>query len=139
MMKAGVHKLDLEDPPAILVAQWIQNEFERNGHRCLPDSPTAPANFIVEGTVFKFSVRQYAASFTTLTMSAETAMKLTITRVRGDAGSLTKSYQSRRDLTEVAFTIKTTFDLWKPAIHQALMAMIQEMSTDPELIAFLGR
>lgn len=136
MLKVGVHSFDLEDPPAMLVAQWIQNELERNGHRCLPDSPTVKADFLVEGTVFKFWVRQHAG-WVRLAEMAEVATKLTISRVPADAGSLTKSYQGQHVLTGGAFT--TTFDLWKPAINQALMAMVREMSTDPELRAFLAQ
>ena len=58
LMKIGVHTFALEDPPAVLVAQWVTREFERNGHRCVPYSPDVKADFLVEGTVFKFSVRQ---------------------------------------------------------------------------------
>jgi uncharacterized lipoprotein YajG len=128
MTKASV----LEDPPATLVAQWVRQEFERNGHRCLSDSPTVKADFIVEGSVYKFSLR-HDMGLVSVTETAETAVKLTISRIRPDTGMLAKSYQGQY---VVSGTVN--WDLWKTAIHQALMAMIQEMSTDPELMAFLA-
>lgn len=134
MMKVGVHTFDLEDPPAILVAQWIQSEFERNGHRCVPDSRTAKADFLVEGTVFKFYVRRNVG-WTSLTDTAETGVKVTISRLAANAGSLTKTYQATRSMASGAIA----GDLWRSAIHQALMATLHEMSTDPELMEFLSK
>ena len=134
LMKIGVHTFALEDPPAVLVAQWVNREFERNGHRCVPYSPEAKADFLVEGTVFKFSVRR-EIGWVSATEIAETAVKLTISRVPTETGSLAKSYQGLSSFT-TGFTI--SIDSWKSVVHQALMAMIQDLSTDSELVTFLG-
>jgi hypothetical protein len=133
MMKLGRDTYDLEDPPATLVALWVRQELERNGHRVLPDSPAVKSDFIVQGTVYRFSVQRHV-DLVSITWAAEIGVRLTISRVPADTGTLAKSYQGNHALTGVFVK-----GFWKTVINQALMAMIQEMSTDPELMAFLRR
>lgn len=113
------HKL--EQPAATVVAIAIRKELERNGHTCIVYSAQSKSDFIIEGSVYKFGVWE----------GATVAVKLTVTPVPPKEGFLTNTYEGgapwRIGVSETKH------------LKQALLAMVKEMSTDPELIAFLEK
>lgn len=134
MLKKGAHKLTLEEPPAIMVATAIKKELERNGHTCIEYSPQLKADFIVEGTVYKYYLYQ-EMSLTTLKVIANTAAKLTISSVSSDMQPLIKNYEGEYHVSG----IMVPSNIWKDILAQALLNMVKEISIDPELIAFLEK
>ena len=132
MMVAGVHKHILDQPPATLVAMWLKKELERNGHICVMDSPQMKADFVIEGTVYKFLVSHRTGMFETMQHSS-TGVKLTISRISANSVSFVKSYEGEYS------TSGLTAARWKIALSQALLSMIKEISTDPELIEFIKK
>ena len=128
VMVAKPHKFMVDQPPATLVAMELRKELERNGHTCITYTPQAKADFIVEGTVYKFSVSQRPPVFI-----GNVGVKLTVSRAPADSKVLIKSYQGEGRAKSA------TYSGWRPALTQANQAMIKEISTDTELVDFLQK
>lgn len=122
-----VKQLKSDQPLTTIVAMQIKKELERNGHKCVVYSPQMKADFVVEGIVYKFSVRSDVGMFT-VSEIANTGVKLTISRVPIDSGVFVKSFEG--DITTNNAII---------ALNEALLSMIKEMSTDTELVEFIKK
>jgi hypothetical protein len=133
LLKAGA-ELKLDQPPAIIVATAIKRELERNGHRCIDYSPQSKADFIVEGTVYKYWYGFYTGFFTN-THTVNAGVKLTVGPVSDDKRVLTKNYEGEYVLSDG----RHPRVVGKDALSQALLAMIKEISTDSELIEFIEK
>jgi hypothetical protein len=118
-------KYKLDQPPTSLVAVVIRKELERNGHRCIGHSAQSNPDFIIEGSVYAFQIRM------SRTFDTEVAVKLTVTPVSPGKEVLIKAYEGKAPW-KGGFWFKTSVNL-------ALLAMVKEMSTDPDLIAFLEK
>jgi len=127
-------KLRLDQPAATVVATAIKKELERSGHTCLVDSPEVKANFVIEGVVFKYWFALNSKVFS-VKGTGNVAVKLTISAISDDKKVLTKSYEGEYQLSRGGLSKY----LWEEILNQALLTMIKEISTDPELIAFLGK
>jgi uncharacterized lipoprotein YajG len=133
MVKFGVHTNLMNQLPKIFVSDRIRKEFERNGHKCVDASSQTKADFIVDGVIYKFSVvhlvRWNTEQFT------HTGVKLTISRVPKEAGIFVKSYEGEYNATSTL----ATADRIASILGQAVLSMIKDISTDPELIEFLKK
>jgi len=126
----GVHSFKLDQPPETMVASTIRQELMRNGHTCVDDMPESKADFIIEGSVYKANLRTDTSFFYVRTVG-EIAVKLTISTVKPDNQTFTQNYTGE---------YSTKGMLWnKKVIIQALLVLAREISTDPELIAFLDK
>jgi hypothetical protein len=130
--KAGVHTWKLEQPPETVVASVVRKELERNGHKCIAPSSAKKADYIIDGTIFKFYPTFLPQAFSIRYIS-EIAVKLTVSRIPASSGVFVKQYQGTYDAEEghVAY-------LTKP-VQQTLLNMIKEISTDQDLIEFLQK
>jgi len=130
----GSHKYTLDQPVATVVAMSIRKELERNGHKYIAYSTQSNPDFIIEGTVYKYSLTMQSGLVSN-TIIGNAAVKLTISRASADREVLAKSYQGeyRKD------TFGGPHGVLKAVSNQALLEMVKEMSTDPELIAFLEK
>jgi uncharacterized lipoprotein YajG len=135
--KGGGHKWKLDQPVATVVATAIRKELERNGHTCVMDSPQSKSDFIIEGSVYKFWISTGGGGFAshTVIVRANVAVKLTVGPVSPEKGALTKSYEGEYQLAAFYISLETRKDI----LNQALLAMVKQMSTDPELIALVGK
>jgi len=113
----GGYKLD--QPAASVVAMVIRKELERNGHRCVAYSAQANRDFIIEGSVSAYSV-------------LVVGVKMTVNSVSPEKGMITKTYEGEVRGSYNGYT-------WNTKFNHALLAMVKEMSTDPDLIAFLEK
>ena len=127
-------KIRLDQPAATVVATAIKKELERNGHTCLVDSPEVKANFVIEGIVFKywFAIDK---GFFSVKGTGNVAVKLTISAVSPNRGVLAKNYEGEYQLSRGGGLPIHIEEILNPA----LLAMIKEISTDPELIAFIEK
>jgi hypothetical protein len=123
--KQGAVKSKLDKPPASLVAMVIRKELERNGHKCIGYSAQSNPDFIIEGSVYKFEIRR------SQTLNTEVAVKLTVNYVSPREGVLIKAYEG--------IARYYTYYVYKTSVNLALLAMVKEFSTDPDLIAFLEK
>lgn len=132
--KLGGRDVILDMPAATVVATAIKRELERNGHTCVMDTPESKANFVIEGVVFKY---WFALNNKVLFVkgTGNVAVKLTISAISDNKKVLTKSYEGEYQLSSG----RPLKYICKETLNQALLAMIKEISTDPELIAFLER
>jgi hypothetical protein len=128
----GIVKLD--SPASTIVSMSIRKELERNGHKCIVDSPQSKPDFIIEGTVYKYWLT-HSIRFASDRYTGNVAVKLTVSRSSIDTDVLAKTYEGeyRRDLV-IGGPSRV-----KGVLNQALLAMLKEISTDPELIAFLEK
>lgn len=133
--KVGVHKFKLDQPAATVVATMIRKELQRNGHMCVIDLPQAKSDFIIEGTVYKCWFTTEQVGFFSKKVTANVAVKLAVSPVSPGKGVLTKSYEGEYHLAGVTVGMEKGKDI----LDQAILAMLKEMSTDPELIAFLEK
>jgi len=120
------HKYRLDQPKTTFVAIAIRKELERNGHTCIAYSAQSKSDFIIEGSLYTFGVYQDRRGW--LGGEATVAVKLTVTPVPPKEELLTKTYEGEGKA-----------DGGKNALDQALLAMVKEISTDPEPIAFLEK
>ena len=126
-----MRKDKLEQPPASLVAMVIRKELERNGHKCITYSAQSNPDFIIEGSVYKFDIRRTQPAEWSVfdrPFNTEVAVKLTVSPASPEKEMLTKSYEGKARLLR-----------FKTSINLALLAMVKEISTDPDLIAFLEK
>jgi uncharacterized lipoprotein YajG len=131
IMTWHANKNVLDQPPAALVAIWVKKELERNGHKCVTFSPDVKADFIIEGSIYKFTARIDEGMFS-VTQSANTGVKIMISRIPTEKGVFVKSYGGE-------YIMGMGTDGWKICLNQALVSMIKEMSTDTELIEFIKK
>jgi hypothetical protein len=115
----------LDEPPASLVAMVIRKELERNGHKCIVYSAQSNPDFIIEGSVYRFQIEMGRPSVTVV------AVKLTVSPVSPGKEVLIKTSEGKARYSSY-YTYKTSVNL-------ALLAMVKEFSTDPDLIAFLEK
>lgn len=132
MMVGPGNKYVLEEPPATLTARKVRDELQRNGHVCINYTPHAKADFIVEGSVYKYSVSR-AVGYIAQAFVGYAAVKLTIRRVPSDTGVMVKSYEGKYTADSISHSG------WSIALTQATLAMIKEISTDTELVDFVQR
>jgi hypothetical protein len=132
--KAPGNEWRLEQPPATLIATTIKKEFEINGHTCVGDMQQSKSDYIVEGSVYKYGVMDYGPLRLKTIVIATVAVKLTVSSVSGVKRVFTKNYEGKYSLSS-AWGVKRIYELLKPA----LLAMVKEISTDPELIAFIEK
>jgi len=133
-------KQKIDQPVAVVVGMAIRKELERNGHICIDYSPQPKADFIIEGTVFKywFYVERGGTAFVlTSRFVGNVAVKLTVSNTSPDKGVLIKSYEGE-SLTDI-FMAHPRGKAALVTLSQAQLAMVKEISTDSELIEFLEK
>jgi len=131
VMTGPGNKYMLEDPPSTLTAGKIRDELQRNGHVCINYTLDAKADFIIEGSVYKYSVSR-AIGYIAQTFTGYTAVKLTVRRV-SDNGVFIKSYEGKYKAGSISHSA------WSTALTQATLTMIKEISTDTELVDFIEK
>lgn len=130
----GTHTYILEQPPAVLVAMWMKKELERNGHKCVTFSSDVKADFIVDGSIYKYEF--ILISGITGTHAANTAVKIMISRVPTATGVFIKNYNGSFNGSPNSLG---WLDVFKDAFDRANLSMIKEISTDTELIEFIKK
>lgn len=128
-------EFNLDMPAATVLAAAIKRELERNGHACVADTPESKANFIIEGAVYKYWLKE-DASFSAATIIGNVAVKLTVSSVSDEKKVMTKSYEGEYYLS-AGFGVRP--GSCDAVLNQALLGMVKEISTDPELIAFIEK
>jgi len=126
----------LEQPPATIVATAIKREFEMNGHTCVADTPSS--DFIIEGSLQKYKVVGTGSSYFQQKFRTEVAVKLTVTSVSDTKRVFTKNYEGEYAGVIGAVGSGGLGNLI-PLLKAALFEMVKEISTDPELIAFIEK
>jgi hypothetical protein len=126
----GVHKYVWDQPVTTVVAMLIRKELERNGHKCVAYSQQSNSDFILDGTVYKYSVGTRGLN----SFACNVALKLTIIRASADKEVLAKSYQAEYNQAH-RWGGHEPIDV----SIQAMLLMVKEMSTDPEVIAFIEK
>jgi uncharacterized lipoprotein YajG len=132
--KIPFHEWKLDQPAATVVAMAIKNELERNGHRCVADKFQLGADFIIEGTVYKYRSVSTAGVFTSK-LVVEIAVKLTINHTSPGKNVFVKNYDGESQYESAVPGGPTLIDL----LSQAQSEMVKSMSTDLELISFLEK
>ena len=122
------HKYKLDKPAATFAALATRKELERNGHTCIAYSPESKSDFIIEGSVTKFSFMEIRGRG----VMAYVSVKLTVSPASPGKGFLSKIYEG--ESTRFRFNHDE-----KDRMNEAMLAMVKEMSTDPELIALLEK
>jgi hypothetical protein len=115
----GGHKYRLDQPAASLVAMVIRKELERNGHKCIAYSAQSNPDFIIEGSVYRCC---YCVA----------GVKLTVNLVSPEKGVIIKTYKK-------AYEGEGCGDSFQECVDKPLLAMVKEMSTDPDLAEFLEK
>jgi hypothetical protein len=127
--QAGKSKCLMDEPIATIVRTAIRKELERNGHVCLSGEADKTADFIIEGTVYRYdlSVRSAVLGLTT-TETANVGVKLTVVGAESHPGLLTKTYEGSSSFTHA---IKMEF---APLMNKALLNMLEELTYDQQFI-----
>lgn len=124
--KNAGHIFKLDQSPASMAASALQKELKRNGHECISFSTNVKSDFIVDGTIFKFTVMSRPRLFH-VEHSSKIAMKLSVSRVPVSNGLFVKSYQGEYESKE-----GSGIEYLGNNIQQSLLTMIKEISTDQE-------
>lgn len=132
ILEVGGHTHKIDQTPAAFVVDRIRKEFQRNGHRCLDASAHVPADFVVKGTIYKFST-MWRMGFFANEWFGNTGVKLTIERVPSRDDAFVKSYEGEFNGTSSAGP------LFVESLGTSVQRMIKEISTDPELIDFIKK
>ena len=132
--------LAFDQSMSALVIMLIKKELERNGHKWVQDLSTSNADFIIKGTINKFKLTTNTNANNTKA-TADVAVELTISSMSDDKRVLTKKYKGQYALSANYMGI-TEADAAKECeniIIRALMMMVGELSTDQELVDFIGK
>jgi hypothetical protein len=124
--KVELGEWKLDKPISSLVMLMLKKEFERNGHNCTAYSPQVKADYIVEGIIYKcsYSINQ--------PQTANIEVKLIINPLSDHTRNVfMKSYVGE-------YSIFKSGAIWKGVLTRSLLLMIKEISTDDELIDYLG-
>jgi hypothetical protein len=124
----------LDQDPADLVSKAIRKELERNGHKTVAYSPVAKSDYIMDGTVFKFSVIVNLGVWSG-TVTSTIGVKLIVSRVPNSRGGFAKTYQGVYESKEGP----TPTNPMTISIREALLMMVKDISTDQELVEFLQK
>ena len=135
LIRMGGQVYMLDQPVAFVVAMAIRKELERNGHTCFDYTQQIKADFIVEGTVYKYRLMTYVGSFTGRPIG-DIAVKLIISNTSTDKGILTRTYQEEGVIKSVGTGEQLTA---RDILSQTQLSMVKKMSTDSELIDFLEK
>ncbi len=125
--KEGIDTCRLDQLPTSFVATVIRKELERNSHTCITYSAQSNPDFIIEGSVYKFGPKSGGRGHV-----AQVAVKLTVNPIFPGKEVLIKTYEGQGAPDFHLYACKTP-------LHRALLAMVKEMSTDLDLIAFLEK
>jgi uncharacterized lipoprotein YajG len=136
---SGFVQITLDQPAATVVAMSIRKELERNGHKCILNSPEAKPDFLVKGTVYKFGLKEDMSYFSQ-SVSAQVAVKLTISSASDEKKIFTKNYEGEYHIDgSLADVQKETGKDYEKILDRALLDMLREISTDHDLIEFIGK
>jgi hypothetical protein len=145
LMKAVLNEWRMEQATQAMIATAIKREFEMNGHICIADTPQSKPDFIVEGTVYKYQVVGGAVHLFSQDFLADVAVKLTVSSASDMNRVLTKNYEGKytgSGASVGAGTLRSCqmgglrfCDLLKAALFE----MVKEISTDPDLVAFIEK
>ncbi len=135
--KIGDYEQKLDQPVAAVVAMAIRKELERNGHICIDYSLQSKADFIIEGTLYKYRLYFQRVTLFTSRFIGNVVVKLTISNTSPDKGVLIKSYQGESQIESGAGFATGGKPL--VTLSQAQLAMVKEISTDSELIEFIEK
>mgnify|MGYP001306856188 CR=1 FL=1 len=126
------HSYRLNKLPAKLVKEALMWEFKRNGHVVTENVQDSNHDYLIEGVVYKALLRQESSGFWGTRITAEVAVKLTISKKTPLERIFTKNYQGEYFRSGALIGYKT----WAKIFDQALLKAVQEMSTDQDLMAF---
>jgi len=130
VLRFGVEKFVLEQPTTAVVAMAIRKELERNGHTCITYSPQSKSDFLVEGSLYKYEILLNIGAY------AEVGANITVSSASAENRLLTKTYEGDYRMVKSG---GIGGGKWKTLLNQALLAMLKELSTDPDLVAFLEK
>jgi hypothetical protein len=130
------HKVVLDDPVEVIVSDAIRNELERNGQKCIGGDLHSNTDFLVEGTVYKYSHAQDVRNMGfSIEVKGTVAVKLTVSRVSQHEEFFTKNYEGTSTKSSAVLTENDRVE----TLNEALMDMVKKISTDEELISFLEK
>ena len=146
LMKAPFNEWKMAQTTAVVIATAIKREFEVNGHTCLEDTPQPKPDFVVDGTIYKYGVTVGAGGGAfKQKFRAEVAMNLTVRSVSDAKRILIKEYKGEYAGFTGSIGSGTLQSCQMGGLQfcellkAALFEMIEEISTDPELIAFIEK
>ncbi len=132
-LRTGLHTVVLQDPVETLASDAIKRELERNGHKCR-SSQTPHTDFLVRGSVLKYQLL-FGVGWSAVNAKGIVAVNLTISRGTQSSEIFNKSYEGEVLVTSGLVTVNDRAIL----MGDALMDMVKKISTDEQLIAFLGK
>jgi len=128
-------KMTIDQPVSKVITTEISKEFERNGHKTLLYSSESKADFIIEGTVYKFLLL-FKTGFPENEFSSNVAVKITIFPTSDGNKVFVRKYEGEYSVVRLPFISTATLT---EILEQALLNMIKDMSTDQELFSFLQK
>jgi hypothetical protein len=130
----GFRDFRLDQPVAKVVADAIKREFERNGHKCIDDASQLKADYIIEGTVYKYSLL-FNVSLITTEKIASAAVKLTVSHTSPNKSVFSHNYEYESRRSDTFSGPQSQIDM----MVQALPSLVKEISTDQKLVQFLEK
>jgi len=135
----GAHSYKLDRPASIVVAEAIKKELERNGHKCVSASLQSKSDLIIGGTV-----KKYWWEFVEF-IGGKTFSNVEVELIVSSSSNNSKRVFRKTYEGEYIFKGDSSWNagydpqgnLFSELLKQALLRMVGEISTDPELIAFI--
>ena len=127
-------RIHVDQPVSKIITTAISKEFERNGHRVLLYSSESKADYIIDGTIYKFFIKgglsgmgvEYIGNVAVkISISSDSYSKVFVKKYEGEFSQIMKFHPSTATLTEILDRTQT--------------GMIKDMSTDQELFSFLQK
>ncbi len=128
LVQEGGKSLVMDKPVAAVVAESIQRELERNGHKCVSDGAQPSADYEIEGTVYKYSLSPEVGIFKAKD-TASVGVKVVVTGLGSHKGALMKNYEGSYQLSSGVGGLPV-----REILNQALLNMLKEMSTDQQFV-----
>lgn len=129
----GLYSLSMDQPVAKVITMAISKELERNGHKTLLYPVQENADFIIVGTIYKFSLSMKRI-FNAGEYIGDVGVRISTISASDSSKILVRKYEGEYRLIR---TIVPSPETCMEILEQALLKMIRDMSVDQELLVFL--
>jgi len=138
MVRSGNYfPIALDRPAAAVTSMAIRKELERNGHKCVSNYTGSKSDLIIEGVVYSFGIIEDVIGPKSVT--GNVVVKLTITPSFDSKRVFAKWYEGSYMLHSKGFMSNIPRKEYENILIKALLGMLRDMSTDPELVEFIGQ
>ena len=135
---SGVGVVKIDKSANQLFSQAITAELRRNGHTVLLHENDGKADIIIDGVVKKYLIEFRHSSWSTKAFS-NAEVEMTLKKSADATEGVSKLYKSSYECDGALNNPHLFEDRWRNCLHEALLDIVKDFSTDPDLLDMLKK